>query len=94
MPRCHVFSHFDSTHIPRFNVDSFVNFGKCPFAQANSIRVLVEIAPPHPKRQLAPLTARAIDTFRRPDLQARGRHYCLRLARSLISCPQQSDIYI
>lgn len=46
MPRCHVFSHFDSTHIPRFNVDSFVNFGKCPFAQANSIRVLVEIAPP------------------------------------------------
>lgn len=45
MPRCHVFSHLDGTHIPRFNVDSFVNFGKCPFAQANSIRVLVENTP-------------------------------------------------
>lgn len=40
------------------------------------------------------LTDRAIDTSRKPGLQARDRHYCLRLDHSLISCPQQNDIYI
>lgn len=68
-----------------------MNFCKCPFPQAGSITISVLI----PQETQPPrLTDRAIDTSRKPGLQARGRHYCLRLAHSLISSPQRNGIYI